>query len=480
MNKVIRRLLESYKAKGVHFDIKPRVIPLPGDRLKLRVQFLPETKVADLKRYANDVRLSLKLAVLQVVEEAKSVYIIISKDILENENHLEYIIPSDEYRKAQKEMGLALPIGIIDLGDPLIVDLTSPRCPHIAVSGTTGAGKTVALRAILTTIIARYRPSQVNLLIEDKAADLSQFRGVPHLSHPLIEDFDTFLKVMMLLKEEMEKRIAMKNSTYYQELPIIVCVIDEFNSFMGDAPSKERTALAVETITQLLRMGRHAKIHFILAAHNPTRENMKINTSDLPVKMAFQVANTHNSVTALGEGGAEKLKGNGDMLFKMNGQIQHLQGAYVSEKLSGTIINYIRQKPVRTIKGIRLPRGRRGFTVNGSDLQRMEEKIRGAVISMSSGSNNRKRPQNSEARLLANIVAWAMEQETISCNQLSEQFGIGWRRANNFISELNELGIVSDLDAKLPRKVLIRSAADLPKNALDLLAQNGVSVQKPR
>lgn len=478
INKIIRKLEESYDAKGVHFEIKSTVTFLPGERLQLKVKFLPDTKGADIKRYANDVRLSLKLRNLDVVEKSKSVYLILSKNILEDENHLESILKTDEYREAHSAMGLAITIGINNLGEPVIVDLTSPRCPHIAVSGTTGAGKTIALKSILATIIWRYTPDKVNLLIGDRANELTQFRDLPHLSCPLIEDFDTLLKVMLLLKEEMDRRITMKNIPHYRQLPIIVVVIDEFNAFMGDAPSKEMTEMAVETITKILRMGRHAKIHLILAAHNPTRENMKINTSDLPVKMAFQVANTHNSVTALGEGGAEKLRGNGDMLFKMNGHIQHLHGTYVSSKVLNDVVKYIRQQPVKTLQMKLFPRGNAGFTVRASDLQRMEEKIQGAEIPLASGLNNRKRPQSSEVQLLANIVAWAMKQEEVSCNMLSEKFGIGWRRANGFINTLNEFGIVSDLDAKLPRKVLVQSVEELRKDVVDLLANYGISEQQ--
>lgn len=484
INKFVRKLLMSYDAKGVRFDIKKKLIPLPNNRLRLNIKVLPETRVGDIKRYANDVRLSLKLSVLEVKEEQTDIFIVVSKDLPMDEHHLWNILRTPAFATARETMGLALSLGIDDLGNPVIVDLLDPRCPHIIVSGTSGSGKSVALKSMLTTTVLMYPPSKVNLLIGDKANDLAQFKDLPHLSYPLIEDFDTFLNALLVLKEEMNRRIGMKNTEGFSQLPIIVCVVDEFNSLMAEAPDKRISGLAVDTITQILRMGRHARIHFILAAHNPTKANMQINTSDLPVKMAFQVSNTHNSVTALGEGGAEKLRGQGDMLFRMNGKIQHLQGAFISLKEIDDALKLVRQKfnSERRIVSPKqyssrhkhFPRGNMGFTIADSDLQRIKKEIQGEQISLPFNSISHRDKQSCNDRLFARIVAWTLNQDEISCNQISENFSIGWRRANSSITQLHKLGIVGELDAKLPRKVILHSIRELPQNIVEYLQENGI------
>lgn len=485
VNRLVRKMLRSYAAKGVYFDVKKRIKYLPNNRLRLDIKVLPETRISDIKRHANDVRLSLKLAVLEVVQEPTLVYIIISKEVSLDEHRLLKILATPEFTEAKRSMGLALPVGVDDLGHLVIKDLTNPKCPHIIVSGTSGSGKTVALKSMLTTIISSYPPQKVNLLIGDKANDLSQFADLKHLSYPLIGDFDTFLSVLLLLKEEMDRRISMKTTAEFNQFPIIVCVIDEFNSFMAEAMDKEKSDLAVDMLTQILRMGRHARIHFILAAHNPTKVNMGINTSDLPVKMAFQVSNLHNSITALGVGGAEKLKGDGDMLFKINGEIQHLQGAFIPPDEIDYITNQVRQsesKIAMSPKQYRsqnrsFPRGIKGFTISDADMERMEDVIQGRQIVLPYGTNSQGEARSNTERLLAKIIAWTLNQEEISCNQISENFGVGWRRANNFIKRLYELGIVGELDAKLPRKVLVQSVENIPAEALSIMQSNGIPME---
>ena len=107
---------------------------------------------------------------------------------------------------------------------------------------------------------------------------------------------------------------GMKQTDEFMQLPSIIFIIDEFNSFVsGSISDKRRLGLLTEAISEILRRGRHSKIHLILAAHNPTKQRMRIDMGDIPVKFVFRVPNVHDSVTILGEGGAEKLRGEGDM-----------------------------------------------------------------------------------------------------------------------------------------------------------------------
>ena len=106
----------------------------------------------------------------------------------------------------------------------------------------------------------------------------------------------------------MERRINIKGCKEYSQMPYIICVIDEFTSFIDGMDAESKAVRGV--IMEILRRGRHAKIHMVLTVHNPTKQRLKIDLSDIPTKMVFRVARLNNSVSILGAGGAEKLAGN--------------------------------------------------------------------------------------------------------------------------------------------------------------------------
>lgn len=138
--------------------------------------------------------------------------------------------------------------------------------------------------------------------------------------------------------------MSIKNSEEVSRLPALICVADEFLSFISEIGHKKRINLAAKTISAILRRGRHVKIHLVLAAHNPMQKNMLIDLSDIPSRMAFRCTKYTNSITILGEGGAEKLRGNGDMLFRPanNIELQRVQGAFISPENIDEVLNQIR------------------------------------------------------------------------------------------------------------------------------------------
>lgn len=421
------------------------------------------------------MRRALKLDFLEVVIDHDTIYFILSEEQPTDNFKLLETTHSQEYCDARESMELVHPVGSDMLGDPVFADLA--EYPHMVVSGTTGSGKTTALKALLLGMLS-YLPQKVNLLIADRANDLSQFADVPHLSCSIIEDSGTFLAAMLVLRDEMNRRMELKNTKHFARFPAIVCVADEFNALIGGLVDKSKIKLAVATISEILRMGRHARIHLIFAAHNPTKANMQIDTSDFPVKMAFQVSKLHNSLAALDEGGAEKLAGSGDMLYKAKGKVQHLHGFFATtEEIEGVVRN-IRARNMRGfMDNVEIsPRGTYGFTITDEDLQRKVAENSGEDRQMDCPSRtlNHWNKQNADERKFANVVLWALNQNEISCNQISEWFNVGWRRTNRFIMQMSELGIVGDLDAKLPRKVLLHSVEELPQEAVELLRRNGL------
>lgn len=467
-----------YHARNVPISIKEKGISVYGDRYRFRIKIKKGTKVELIRRYACDARFYLKLPLFQVEEEGTAIYIVVSKKLSQN-NQLMQIWSTEIYAEARKTMGIAHPIGHNVLGSPVIADLT--RYPHAIVSGNTRSGKSVALKCLLTSVAAAYPPRKLNVLIGDRASDLLQFAKLPHLICPIIEDCDTFFKSMLALRREMNRRINIKHTEEFARLPSIVCVVDEFNSFISGITDKKQSKIAVDTISEILRMGRHARIHMVLASHNPTKENVKIDTSDLPTKLVFRVSKSCNSVVALGEGGAEKLRGEGDMLFSQNGEIQHLQGAFISSEEIDFVLHRVQDMYCRSPKQWqgRSVKGKYGFTITQADLQKAAEEFgdtQEEVFALT--ETNCKGTINDHQALFAKVILWTLGKESISCNMLSEAFNVGWRRANGFIRRLYDMGIVGDLDAKLPRRVLLQFIEDVPERVMEFMLSSGISMEQ--
>ena len=465
-----QKIIKRYKSHGVSIDIKEKGITILQDRFKFKVKILPGTRVDQIAKYSKDVQLSLKLPLFQVVQDNLSIFVIASKEPHKDNNLLD-IFNSSEYLAAKKIMQIAHPIGFDAMNKLVFADLA--LYPHLMLCGTTGSGKSMAIKSLLMSLLVSYSPKKNNILICDKAGDLLPFAELPHLACPIIQDFEDFFNTMLLLQTEMDRRISMKHREEFSQLPAIVCFIDEFLAFIsGAATDKRRSKLVQDTLSDILRRGRHAKIHTVLAAHNPTKQNLKIDISAIPTKMAFRVANFTNSVTVLGERGAEKLRGKGDMLFQssQNDELQRIQGAYISPEDIEEVLDQIRahysSRPAKSKETANI------FVLNGTNLQQIE-----TTIDNARPNNLVNTKRNSDDALLAQIVMWALKYDLISCNKIIESFSIGWPRAKRVLDKLHELGIVGDIYEKLPRTVLPRDIDDISVEALDVLSKSGISTE---
>lgn len=456
------KIVKRYASYNVSIDIREKGIIILEDRIKFPIKLRPGTRVNDIYKYAEDVKMNLKLPLFQIIQEELSLFIIASRQTIADYS-LRRLLSSPEYAEAMGEMMIAHPIGFDATGKPIIKDLA--LYPHALIAGTTGSGKSVSLKVLLISLLYKYSPSKVNLLICDRAGDLLQFSGFPHLSYPVIQDFDAFLYSMLKLKSEMERRIQLKGTRGFTRLTQIVCVVDEFTSFIAGTDAKSK--LVREVIAEILRRGRHAKIHMIFAAHNPTQQRLKLDISDIPTKIAFKVSRLNNSLAVLSEGGAEKLSGNGDMLFQSSqgDELQRIQGAFISPKELNKILDILRAKLSEQPFNSRYM-----FTIDEANPQQTEPILEDNLFGESLTTK-----QDIDDKLLTKVALWTLGQDSISCNMITETFNFGWRRANGFIKRLHDMGIVGELDAKLPRQVRPQSIEDIPIETVKFLEKNGVS-----
>ena len=474
-----RKIIKRLKGFGVAIDIKDKGIEiLENGSFKFKVKLLQGTRVSGIKKHERDVQMALKLQLFQVVEDGLRIFIVASKE-MNIDNRLLQIIASPEYKKAKKEMQVAHPIGFDASGTPLIADLKF--YPHAMICGTTGSGKSEAIKSLIATLVFEYSTRNLSLLICDRASDLLQFADTPHLAYPIIEDFDTFLNVMLLLEQEMERRIPLKNTYEFSKLPFIVCIIDEFPAFITGTKSKENLELVRKVISDILRRARHVKIHMILATHNTTKKRMSIDIDDIPTKMALKVRHFTDSVMLIGTGGAEKLRGMGDMLFQssLGEGLKRIQGAYISpEEIDKVIeaakLKHISRSPESRIRD-RFISAKYDFAITESDLQRVKTDAMDVPIGIIT-----KPKRDIDGELFAKIIIWALGRRTISCNLAMETFGIGWNRAKDFLDRLFDLEIAGDFFAKLPRAVLPTRYEDLSDDALNILELNGYTIEHIR
>lgn len=358
-------------------------------------------------------------------------------------------------------MQIPIIIGSDLRGRVIVQDLS--KLIHVLVGGTSGSGKTVFLQCIIASIIVSRTPDQVNLLIfNTKSAGLDIFDGVPHLSYPVIEDNRTAAHVILALREEMNRRYQAR----HEDWPYLVCVIDEASAYISDIEDKKIQDITRRALTDMLRRGRKVGIIWVLAAQDPTKENLNVELANISTKVAFRCAKSQNSVTILGEAGAENLVENGDMLFKCQGcpAPMRLQGAYPEQEDLEDLVTEISKTPYDTS---------RKFVIPEPDLSPDEDE----TVGIQSSSNKELEKDQERNQEFCSIICWTLGREEVSALKVMEEFNIG-NRASKILKKMEELGIVSEQTARKPRQVLCKRAEDLSEDALDFLTENGISLSE--
>lgn len=356
LNEKAENLIEKIIDRYERFNVRIKITDwkIVGGWLRIKVNLPKGTSVNEIRKHEEDLRFGLKVSQFRVITGSKRIWLIVSLTKATVTYPLARILTSQVYAQAIEEMAVAHPIGIDDLGNPIVHDLTA--YPHLLIAGTTGSGKSTAVNALLLSLLYKYSPHKVNLLICDQVSDLLIFNGFPHLACPVITDFEGFYSALQSLWREMKRTMELKGTPKYAKIPYIIFVVDEFSSFIsGSDPSKKEARKIMEAI---LRQSRHARIHTVLVAFNPTAKNLELDLADLPSRMAFKVAKSSNSMAIIGCGGAEKLSGNGEMLLQtsQSASLRKIQGVYIAPNALDQTLNLLREiyKKTTTYLSIRV------------------------------------------------------------------------------------------------------------------------------
>lgn len=346
---------------------------------------------------------------------------------------------------------LEVPLGKAVNGTAKSFDLT--KMPHLLVAGSTGSGKSVAVNGIISSILMKARPDEVKfMMIDPKMVELSVYNDIPHLLIPVVTNPRKASRALQKVVDEMENRyelfskIGVRNIEGYNAkieefnahseekqipLPLIVVIVDELADLMMVA-SKE----VEDAIIRLGQKARAAGIHMILATQRPSVDVISgLIKANVPSRIAFAVASGTDSRTILGENGAEKLLGRGDMLFHPIGESApiRLQGSFISDDDVERIVTFIKDQAEAEYDENFDP----GEVSENDDFS-------GSGASASSEGD----PLFGEARALV------IETQKASASMLQRRLSVGFNRATRLMEELEEAGVIGPAEGTKPRKVL--------------------------
>ena len=410
---------------------------------RFELQPAPGVKVSRITSLADDI--ALNLAAMSVRIEAPipgkaAVGVEIPNDKVEMVR-LRDVLESPDARKHPSRIAVGL--GKDNSGRYIVADIA--KMPHVLIAGQTGSGKSVCINAIITSILFRASPEEVKLiLIDPKVVELSIYNDIPHLVCPVVTDPKKAASALDWAVAEMTRRYkqfaerGVRDIKGYNKalkpgeklMPQMVIIIDELADLMMVAPGEVE-----DSICRLAQLARACGMHLVIATQRPSVNVITgIIKANIPTRIAFSVASQVDSRTMIDHGGAEKLLGNGDMLFVPNGmKSMRVQGAWVSDEEVHKIVDYIKQSG--------------GDQYDPDMIEHMENATR-------TDAEKEEVAAEYDPRLPEAIdIVIDMGQASIS--MLQRRMRIGYAKAGRLIDEMAQRGIVSEADGAKPRQVLV-------------------------
>ncbi|MBN2854358.1 DNA translocase FtsK 4TM domain-containing protein, partial [Patescibacteria group bacterium] len=355
---------------------------------------------------------------------------------------LREILEDDNFKKRKNNLMVSL--GKDVAGTVWLYDLT--KMPHLLVAGATNSGKSVCLNAIIISLLYQNNPDDLRfIMVDPKRVELPTYNGIPHLLTPVITDVNKTINALKWCLNEMDRRydllnkagkrnIQSYNAATKEKLPYIVFIIDELADFMMTSGKEMEAA-----IIRLAQMSRAIGIHLILATQRPSVDVITgLIKANVPTRIAFSVASLVDSKTILDASGAEKLLGQGDMLFSAAefAKPKRIQGAYLSDEEINDVVNYIKEKS-----------GEADYLEGVTDRQKVNGNA-GVGLDGTHGDEDELFEEAKEIIIKAGKASTSMLQRRLS---------IGYGRAAKILDMLEENGVIGGSNGSKPREVLVSS-----------------------
>ncbi|AMM28695.1 DNA translocase FtsK 4TM domain-containing protein [Acinetobacter pittii] len=468
----LSRLSELLEIKLQEFNVKAQVVEAqPGPVVtRFELDLAPGVKASKVTNISRDLARSMSMASVRVVEVIPGkpyIGIEVPNSAREMVRLIE-LLETPTYRDPSALISMAMGKDIS--GNPVLTDLA--KAPHMLVAGTTGSGKSVAVNSMILSMLLKYTPDQLRLiLIDPKQLELANYNDIPHLLTPVVTDMKDAVSALNWCVNEMERRYKLmsflkirKLSDYNRKveeaiangedlidptwkpsdsatqeraprltpLPSIVIVADEFADMIMQVGKK-----AEEMITRLAQKSRAAGIHLLLATQRPSVDVITgLIKANIPTRVALRVNSKIDSRTILDAGGAEDLLGHGDMLFLGPGKIEpeRVHGAFISDDEVNRICDAWRE------------RGEPDYI--DEILTPFDEEPASRGFEEGEGGSDRD-------ALYDQCVSFVLETRKASTSSLQRKFSLGYNRAARIIDQMEENGIVSSMGPNGKRDILV-------------------------
>jgi DNA segregation ATPase FtsK/SpoIIIE, S-DNA-T family len=434
-----------------HFGVQAKVIgTVAGPHItRYELRLAPGTKVGKVAQLKDDLAYALAATDIRILAPIPGKQAV----GVEVPNARRKIVRlGDVFQDPPKDWSpLTVWLGKDVAGKAIGADLA--KMPHLLVAGTTGAGKSGAINAMLSSVLLRATPHEVRLvLVDPKQVELNHYESIPHLLTPVITSPRMAANALQNLVKEMEQRYGIMSLARTRglielnqarrrrgetPLPYILCVIDELADLMMVAPADVE-----DSIIRLAQKARAVGIHLVLATQSPRVDVITgMIKANVPSRIAFAVSSQTDSRVILDQNGAESLLGQGDMLFSPVGssRLQRIQGAYIDEPQIERLTDLWRKQGEPELRE-----------------ELLEEVERETV----EGSGDELDPD--EDPLLRDAIVLVVEMQTASTSMLQRRLRLGYTRAGRMIDMLERRGVISGYEGSKPRQVLI-TEADLPR-----------------
>ncbi|MGD1056517.1 MAG: DNA translocase FtsK, partial [Solirubrobacteraceae bacterium] len=434
-----------------HFGVEAKVIgTVAGPHItRYELRLAPGTKVAKVAQLKDDLAYALAATDIRILapipgKQAVGVEVPNAKRRIVKLGDVFQAPPADW-------SPLTVWLGKDVAGKAIGADLA--KMPHILVAGTTGAGKSGAINAMLSSVLLRATPHEVRLvLVDPKQVELNHYESIPHLLTPVITSPRMAANALQNLVKEMEQRYGIMSLARTRSLielnkarakrdeaplPYILCVIDELADLMMVAPADVE-----DSIIRLAQKARAVGIHLVLATQSPRVDVITgMIKANVPSRIAFAVSSQTDSRVILDQNGAESLLGQGDMLFSPVGssRLQRIQGAYIDEAQIAKLTDMWRRQ---------------------GEPELREELLEEVEPEVPESAPDEFDPD--EDPLLTDAIRLVAEMQTASTSMLQRRLRLGYTRAGRMIDMLERRGVISGYEGSKPRQVLV-TEADLPR-----------------